>query len=112
MSDTVTIVLIVAIAIIIVLVLFRNQLKRFGFRADEKGIEAELETREKSEDTSAARQSPEAQKRAGVRITGTTQAGRDNIVEVSRDDVEIEDVKQLGESQQIRVNPDESAKED
>jgi FtsZ-interacting cell division protein ZipA len=112
MSDTVIIVLIVAIAVIIVLVLFRNQLKRFGIRADEKGIQAELETQDRSEGSSATGQPPGTQKRAGVRISGTTQAGRDNVVEVSRDDVEIENVKQLGESQQIRVKPDESADEE
>ena len=101
MSDTVLVVLIIAITVIVVLILFRKQLSRFFIRANKEGVEAELQTHE---------QEKPAGEKAGVSISGNKQIGRDNVIDVGRDNVEVEDNLQLGEGQQIKVRPEKSKK--
>jgi hypothetical protein len=97
MSDTVTIVLIVAIAVVVVLIIFRKQLSRFFIQADQEGIKAELETHEQATASSDD---------ASVRISGSKQLGKSNVLEVQRDDVIVEDTLQAGEDQRISVKAD------
>ena len=102
MSDTVLVVLIVAVAVVIVLIIFRKQLSRFFIQADQEGFKAELETQE---------QTTTASENAGVRISGSKQLGKRNVVEVEQADVVVEDTLQAGEDQKISVKPDPSADE-
>ena len=97
MSDTVLITLIVAATVIILLFMFRRQLSRFGIKANKEGIEAELETR----DPSAM---PDRQD--GVIISGAKQFGKEQVIDVGRENVTVEDTRQVGTGQKIIVRPD------
>lgn len=104
MSDNVWIVLIVALTVIVVLFLFRRQLSSFFLRAGKDGLETRLETR----DTPG--NAPGDGSDASVNISGTRQIGRKNKIRVSRPDVNISQVDQIGSEQQIDVQPDPPAK--
>ena len=99
MSDTVLTVLIVALAVVVVLYLFRGQLRRFLFKANREGIEAELTTR-----AEAGRQG----RQDGINISRSKQIGKGNVIEIGRRDVNVEDALQLGEDQKIVAKPDAS----
>lgn len=102
MSDTVLVVLIIAVAIVIVLLVFREQLSRFIFKANKEGIEAQLDTRQEQDAAKPRRQ-------AGVTISKNKQFGKGNVIDVGRNDVDVEDNTQLGEDQKIMARPDNPA---
>jgi hypothetical protein len=108
MNDAIWIALIIAGAIIVVLYMFRGVLARFFFKAGHEGVEASLETRDQT--TGSATASPTPPPRAGVNISGNQQIGRENKIEVGRQDVNVSDNTQLGEKQEIKVQPENAAK--
>jgi len=97
MSDTVVIVLIVVVAIIVILFLFRKQMSRFFIKANKEGLEAQLETH---------RENQSHTKPKSVRITETSQNGEGHVIDVSRDDVEIDKVKQTGKKHKLTARPE------
>lgn len=105
MSDNVLIVLIIAVAVIVILILFRKQLSRFFIKANRDGVEAELQTTRGQET-----QPTPAGDKASVTISGNKQIGRENAIDVGRDDVAVEKNLQLGEGQDIKVRPDKGDK--
>jgi len=111
MNDTVLIVLIITIGVIVILLLFRNQLSRFLFKANREGIEAEMETHNTREGKAAAAASPAATSGAeSVTISRNKQVGRDNVIDVGRANVAVEENLQRGENQEITVRPEPSSK--
>ena len=97
MSDTVLIVLIVAVVVAVVLFMFRQQLKRFLFKANKDGIEATLETRDASRRSAGPR---------GVSISRNVQAGKGNVIDVGRSDANVSENLQQGEDNVIRARPE------
>ena len=108
MSDTVLVVLIITVAVVIVLYVFRNQLSRFFIKANQEGIEAELQTRDSSSAGGGAGGS--TGKSAGVNISRNVQAGKGNVIEVGRSNANVSENKQLGEENVIRARTEEPKK--
>jgi len=108
MSDTVLIVLIVAVAVVVVLYVFRSRLSRFSIRANQAGLDAELQTRDSSSAGGSAGGS--SGKSACVNISRNLQAGKGNVIEVGRSNANVSDNKQLGEENVIRAQTEEPKK--
>ena len=97
MDPKVQIVLIIALAVVVVLIVFRRRLSKFIFKADSKGINAELNAMPPA----AIGQG----KQEGIIISENKQIGRDNKIRVSKTDaVQITDNKQKGDGQEIDVS--------
>ena len=102
MSDTVLVVLIVAATVIVVLYMFRRQLSAFLFKANKDGLEAELKTHAPDETKTGDSH--------GVQISGNRLVGKENEIEIGRDDVGVDDNILLGKKQKIQVKPDPKKK--
>ena len=108
MNSTVWIVLIVAAAVIVILYMFRGTLSRFFLKANKEGLEAELETREPTDATSAS--AGKGVSGHSINISGNRQIGRDNEIAVERPGVNIIDNLQVGDEQTIQVEADRKKK--
>lgn len=108
MSDQVLTVLIVTVAVLVVLYLFRRQLRRFVFKVNEGGIHAELETHDPTRASDGPRQPAMPSKGGSVNIIRNRQIGKGNVIEVGRDNVNVDDNTQLGQDQKIVARPDKA----
>lgn len=97
MTETVQIALIVAAAVVVALLaivmLLRKRLHKANFEMSDKGVSAGFSTEGRAV-------SPP---RAGVSISGNTQKGQHNAIEVEQSDVEIQNNRQDGDNHRIQV---------
>lgn len=98
MSNTVLIVGIIAITLIVIIVILRPMLSRLFIRADQTGIEGEVETHLLEEkDNNHSR----------LTVKGNTQVGSKNKINVKADEAEITNNTQLGNKQTLDVTQPE-----
>ncbi len=101
MNDTVWIALIIALAVIVVLWMFRPVLSRFFLKVGKEGVEADLETRERSS------QQPTTFRRFLTNVSRNWQIGRGNKVRIEQSGTNFEGNVQAGEEQEYEViSPD------
>ncbi len=102
MSERFWIIVVVAVGVLLLILILRSQLKRLAFKV--AGVEAEVETHG-AESASRAAAEP-IKRRAGINISDVNQAGSDNVIDVGRDDVNIERLSQKDKNKVV-VRPDQ-----
>jgi hypothetical protein len=95
MNPKVQIVLIIAAAVVIVLIIYKNRLSKFKLKANEKGVETELN----------ADDGKTQGNNDGIVISGNKQIGKDNKIKVSSlNKAKIDKNTQKGDRQEIDVS--------
>ena len=99
MSERFWIILVVAIVILLVVLMLRRKLKSLALKG--MGMEAEVQTHNAD---SGAGPKAEGAKQPSVNIRDFSQDGSGNVLNISRDDVNVERIKQKGIDQKINVH--------
>ncbi|MFL5385110.1 MAG: hypothetical protein ACJ8GN_21525 [Longimicrobiaceae bacterium] len=100
MSESAQLVAIIVAAIVAIAIVlaYRKNAKRIHLGVNKHGASAEVETHQQASSTST--------RPGGVRISDSSQTGKDHTITVSRADVDIERFRQKGERQTLQVTED------
>jgi hypothetical protein len=100
MSESAQLVAIVGAVIvaIVIMLAYRNRAKNIHLDVNKHGASARVETHEQAGSASA--------RPGGVRISDSSQTGKDHAITISRADVDIDHFRQKGERQVLQVTED------